>query len=102
MISDEVFRGRFRKCFERPEPIPSNRIEEYRIDLHSADHVFLKGHRIGIQVQSAWFPLIDINPQRFVPNIFAAQPEDFQAATQHIYRSARHPTRIELPVKVTP
>jgi putative CocE/NonD family hydrolase len=99
IISDEVFRGRFRKSYEHPTAIPGNRVEEYRIDLHTADHTFLKGHRIGVQIQSAWFPLIDRNPQRFVPNIFEAKPGDFQAATQRIYRSQRYPTHIVLPVK---
>jgi putative CocE/NonD family hydrolase len=99
IISDEVFRGRFRKSVERPEPIPSNRAQEYRIDLHTADHTFLRGHRIGVQIQSAWFPLIDRNPQRFVPNIFQAEAEDFQPATQRIYRSRRYPTHIVLPAR---
>jgi putative CocE/NonD family hydrolase len=99
IISDEVFRGRYRRSFEHPSPIPHNQVEEYRIDLHTADHVFLKGHRIGVQIQSAWFPLIDRNPQRFVPNIFEAKAEDFQAATQRIYRSRRYPTHIDLPVR---
>jgi len=98
IISDEVFRGRFRKSFEHPEAIPNNSVQEYRIDLHTANHVFLKGHRIGVQIQSAWFPLIDRNPQRFVPNIFEAKAEDFQAATQRIYRSRSHQTHIVLPV----
>jgi predicted acyl esterase len=102
VISDEVFRGRFRKSFQYPEAIPQDRVQEYRIDLHTADHVFLKGHRIGVQIQSAWFPLIDRNPQRFVPNIFEAKAEDFQAATQRIYRSRSHPTHIVLPVKHIP
>jgi putative CocE/NonD family hydrolase len=102
IISDEVFRGRFRRSFENPEAIPANQVEEYRIDLHSADHVFLKGHRIGVQIQSAWFPLIDRNPQRFIPNIFEAKAEDYQLATQSIYRSQRHATHIVLPIKETP
>lgn len=101
IISDEVFRGRFRRSFTRPEAIPANSVQEYHIDLHNADHVFLKGHRIAIQIQSSWFPLIDRNPQRFVPNIFEAKPEDFQIATQRIYRSQRYPTHIELPVQVS-
>ena len=101
IISDEVFRGRFRKSFEHPEAISANTVEEYRIDLHSADHVFLMGHRIAVQIQSAWFPLIDRNPQVFVPNIFEAKAEDYQIATQRIYRSERHATHIVLPVKDT-
>jgi putative CocE/NonD family hydrolase len=99
IISDEVFRGRFRASFERPRALPRNRVEEYRIDLHTTDHVFLKGHRIGVQIQSAWFPLIDRNPQTFVPNIFEANAEDFQSAVQRIYRSRSHPTHIVLPVR---
>ncbi len=102
IISDEVFRGRFRRSYEHPEAIPSNRVQEYKIDLHTACHKFLKGHRIGVQVQSSWFPLIDRNPQRFVPNIFEAKSEDFQVATQRVYRSRRHATHIVLPVKVAP
>jgi uncharacterized protein len=102
IISDEVFRGRYRKSFQHPEAIPSHRVEQYRIDLHTANHLFLKGHRIGIQIQSSWFPLIDRNPQRFVPNIFKAKAEDYQPATQSIYRSRRFPTHIVLPVETTP
>ncbi len=99
IISDEAFRGRFRKSFEHPEAIPSNHVEEYKIDLHTADHVFLKGHRIAVQIQSSWFPLIDRNPQTFVPNIFEAKAEDYHIATQRIYRSRKHATHIILPVK---
>ena len=71
---------------------------EYRIDLLSHDHVFQKGHRIMIQVQSTWFPIIDRNPQKFVPNIFEAKESDFQAATQHVFRSKLHPSSVILPV----
>ena len=98
MIADEVFRGRFRESFEMPEPIPANRPEEYTIDLHTNDHCFLRGHRIMIQVQSTWFPLIDRNPQKFVPNIFAAKASDYRSATQRVYHSARFPSHISLPV----
>jgi putative CocE/NonD family hydrolase len=100
MIADEVFRGRFRKDFEKPENIPAGRVEEYAIDLHANDHCFLRGHRIMVQVQSTWFPLIDRNPQRFVPNIFQATEGDYQPATQKIYRTREFPSSIELPVKV--
>jgi predicted acyl esterase len=71
-----------------PEPIPANTPEEYRFSLHAADHVFLKGHRIMVQVQSAWFPLDDRNPQTWVPNIMTAQPSDYQPAEQHFYASS--------------
>lgn len=98
MVSDEVFRGRFRKSFEKPEPIVPNKVEEYAIDLHGLDHVFKKGHKIMVQVQSTWFPIIDRNPQKYVPNIFDAAEKDFQKATQTIYRSDAFPSHIELPV----
>ncbi len=98
MISGEVLRGRFRNSFEKPEPLVPNQPTAYTIDLHTNNHAFLKGHRIMVQVQSTWFPLIDRNPQKFVPNIFLAAPGDFQTAVQHIYRSKRFPSNVELPV----
>ncbi len=94
MIADEIFRGRYRMSRTNPERIPANTPEEYRFSLHAADHVFLKGHRIMVQVQSSWFPLYDRNPQTFVPNIMTAQPGDYQAAEQHIYATSH----IELPI----
>jgi hypothetical protein len=100
MIADEVFRGRFRESFEKPKPLSANQVEEYVVDLHTNDHCFLRGHRIMVQVQSTWFPLIDRNPQKFVPNIFQATEADYQAATQQIYRTREFPSSIELPVKV--
>jgi hypothetical protein len=93
MIADEIFRGRYRTSFSQPEPIPANTPEEYKFSLHAADHVFLKGHRIMVQVQSSWFPLYDRNPQTFVPNIMTAQPSDYKAAEQRIYAGSH----IELP-----
>jgi putative CocE/NonD family hydrolase len=98
MVSNDVFRGRFRKSFEQPEPLSPGKAEEYSIDLHSLDHVFKKGHKIMVQVQSTWFPVIDRNPQHFVPNIFEASETDFQVATQEIFRSALLSSHIELPV----
>jgi uncharacterized protein len=98
MIANDVFRGRFRRSFENPEPVTPGKVEEYTIDLHTQDHVFLKGHKIMVQVQSSWFPIIDRNPQKFVPNIFNAKEEDFQEATQKIFRSALFPSHIELSV----
>ncbi len=98
MVANEVFRGRYHKSFERPERIPSNEIIAYTIDLHSQNYCFQKGHRIMVQVQSTWFPLIDRNPQTFVPNIFEARPEDFKVATQRIYRSSKFPSHITVPV----
>ena len=98
MISDEIFRGRFRNSFERPEPITAGAVTPFTIDLHTANHVFKKGHRIMVQVQSSWFPLYDRNPQKFVTNIFEAKESDFQKATQKIYRSKEHPSNVEIAV----
>jgi hypothetical protein len=98
MIADEIFRGRFRNSFEKPEPITTGAIAPYAIDLHTADHVFRKGHRIMVQVQSTWFPLYDRNPQKFVPNIFEAKQSDYQKATQRVYRSKAFPSSVEISV----
>jgi predicted acyl esterase len=98
MIADEVFRGRFRKSFERPEPIAPGAVTPFSIDLHTANHVFQKGHRIMVQVQSTWFPIIDRNPQKFVANIFEAKEADFVKATQRIYRSKQFPSSVEISV----
>ena len=100
MIADEVFRGRFRKSFEHPEPLVPNQITPFNIDLHTNDHTFLKGHRIMVQVQSTWFPIIDRNPQKYVPNIFKAKASDYQKATQRIFRSKEHASNVEIPVVV--
>jgi len=98
MISNEVFRGRFRNSFEKPEPLVANQVTPFAIDIHTTDHVFLKGHRIMVQVQSTWFPIIDRNPQKYVPNIFKAEAADYQKATQHIHRSKQYASNVELPV----
>jgi putative CocE/NonD family hydrolase len=98
MVANEVFRGRFRRSFEKPEPLVPNQPAAFTISLHTNNHTFLKGHRVMVQVQSTWFPLIDRNPQRFMPNIFQAGPADFQKATQRVYRSAKYPSNIELQV----
>lgn len=99
MISNEVFRGRFRTSFEKPEPLVADRVTDFTIDLHGADHRFLKGHKIMVQVQSTWFPLIDRNPQTFVENIFLAKASDYRAATQRVFRSKTYPSHIVLPVR---
>jgi len=93
-----VLEAQFRNGFEKPEPVKPNEPVEYRVDLLSHDHVFRKGHRIMIQVQSTWFPIIDRNPQTFVPNIFEAKEADFQAATQRVFRSKTRPSAVILPV----
>jgi len=98
MVAGDVFRGRYRKSFEKPEPIAANQVLHYEIGFPANDHVFKKGHRIMVQVQSTWFPVIDLNPQKFVPNIFLAKASDFQQATQRIFRSGRNASYIEVPV----
>jgi putative CocE/NonD family hydrolase len=101
MISADIFRGRYRESLEHPSAIPADKPELYRFALPTADHVFLPGHKIMVQVQSSWFPLYDRNPQTFVPNIFYAKPGDYRKATQHIYHSASEASYIELPMVTT-
>ncbi len=98
MIVGDVLRGRFRTSFEKPEPIPADQVREYAVDLHQTDHRFLKGHRIMVQVQSTWFPLIDRNPQTYVDNIFLAKSSDYRPATQRIFRSKKYPSHLTLMV----
>ncbi len=98
MIAGDVLRGRYRNSFEKPEPIVPNAVTRYEIGFPANDHVFLKGHRIMVQVQSTWFPVIDRNPQRFVPNIFLAKESDFQRATQRVFRSGQQASFIAVPV----
>ena len=102
MISADIFRGRYRESFETPHPIASNEPLLYRFALPNANHVFLPGHRIMVQIQSSWFPLYDRNPQTFVPNIFWAKPADYKKATQRIYHSASDASFIELPLVSAP
>ena len=96
MIAGEPFRARFRKSFEKPEPVAPREVNEYAIDLHWSHHCFRKGHRIMVQVHSTWFPLIDRNPQKYVANIFEARDSDFQSARQRVYRSAKFPSHVAL------
>jgi putative CocE/NonD family hydrolase len=98
MVANEVFRGRYRNGFERGEPVRAGEITAYAWSLHTQDHTFLQGHRIAVQVQSTWFPLIDRNPQKFVPNIFAADDADFTVATHRVFRTAKFPSHVTLPV----
>ena len=98
MIANDVFRGRFRNSFEKPEAIQPNKTETYSIDLHTINHVFQKGHKMMVQIQSTWFPIIDRNPQTFMPNIFEAKETDYQKATHTIFRSATSPSHLELSV----
>ena len=99
MIANEVLRSRFRRSFAKPEPVVPDQVTEYTIDLHGANHCFRQGHRIMVQVQSTWFPVIDRNPQKFVENIFQATEADYQKATQRVYRSRRYPSHVEVAVE---
>jgi putative CocE/NonD family hydrolase len=98
-IAMEVRRGRFNKSYEHPEPLVPNRPTEFLIPLRDHDHVFLKGHRLMVQVQSTWFPAIDRNPQKFVPSIYTATSEDFVPAIQRVYCTETLPSHLVLPVQ---
>ena len=102
MVSADIFRGRYYSGWDHPQAIPSGQQVNYRFSLPTANHVFLPGHRIMVQVQSSWFPLYDRNPQTFVLNIFWAKPEDYRKATQRIYHSSDSRSFVELPVVTTP
>jgi putative CocE/NonD family hydrolase len=98
MVSNEVFRGRYREGFEEPRPLAPDSILDYSWSLHTQSYTFRKGHRIMIQVQSTWFPLIDRNPQHFVPNIFEARESDFLPATIRVHRGPGHASYVTVPV----
>ncbi|HXB05628.1 MAG TPA: CocE/NonD family hydrolase C-terminal non-catalytic domain-containing protein, partial [Puia sp.] len=97
LVRAEVFRCKFRNSYERPEPLTPGQPAEVAFDINEIAHVFKKGHRIMVQVQSSWFPLVDLNPQSFV-NIPTCSESDFQKATIRIYHDAAHPSGITLPV----
>ena len=97
MIVDEIFRGRYRESFETPHALTPDKVEEYKWSLHGADHTFLKGHRMMVEVQSSWFPLYDRNPQTFVPNIMTAPADSYKAETIKIYGGSR--LEFETPVQ---
>ena len=98
MVAADIFRGRYRESLETPKPIAPGKPLPYRFALPTANHVFLPGHRLMVQVQSSWFPLYDRNPQTFVPSIFWAKPEDYRKATQRVYHAPAAASFIELPV----
>jgi putative CocE/NonD family hydrolase len=100
MIAADVLRGRFRDGFDHPKPMTPGEPAAFRLDLLAHDHCFKKGHRIMVQLQSSWFPVIDRNPQKFVVNIFEAAPADFKRATHRVYRTADMPSHLVLPVAV--
>jgi putative CocE/NonD family hydrolase len=101
-VAMDIFRGRYRESFETPKAIEANKAFTYRFALPTANHVFLPGHRIMVQVQSSWFPLYDRNPQTFVPNIFWAKPADYRKATQRIWHAPGQASFVELPLVVVP
>ena len=98
MLSADIFRGRYRVDFAKPQALAANKVLPYRIVLPNANHTFLPGHRIMVQIQSSWFPLYDRNPQTFVPNIMNARPQDYVKATQRIWHVPGSASAIELPV----
>jgi putative CocE/NonD family hydrolase len=102
MVSADIFRGRYRESYEKPAAIAAGQPLAYRFALPHANHVFLPGHRLMVQVQSSWFPLYDRNPQTFVPNIFWAKPQDYRKATQRVYHAPGQASFVELPVVSTP
>ncbi len=102
MVSADIFRGRYRESLETPKAITPDKPLLYRFALPAANHVFLPGHRIMVQVQSSWFPLYDRNPQTFVPNIFWAKPEDYRRAVQRVYHAPGQASFLELPVVTMP
>jgi putative CocE/NonD family hydrolase len=98
MISADILRGRYRESFSNPKAIPANQKQVYRFALPTANHVFLPGHRIMVQVQSSWFPVYDRNPQSYVDNIFFAKPADYKKATIKIFDGGANASFVDLPV----
>ena len=96
LLRSEVFRGRFRNSFETPEAFVPGEPARIRFELLDVLHRLTKGHRLMVQIQSTWFPLVDRNPQKFIPNIYFAKPEDFQKAVHRVYRSPEHATSLRL------
>lgn len=98
LVRSEVIRGRFRNSYSKPEPFVPNEPTPVNLELQDVLHTFQKGHRIMVQISSTWFPLVDRNPQKYVPNIFRADDEDFIRATQRVYCNPQHPTHLEIGV----
>ncbi len=97
LVRGEPFRGKFRRSFENPEPFTPGKVEKIEFELPDIYHAFRRGHRLMVHVQSSWFPLVDRNPQKFL-KISEARAEDFQKATQRVYRSGQHASSVSLPV----
>jgi predicted acyl esterase len=98
MIRSEVLRGCYRNGYERPEAFVPGQPTVVRLELLDVLHTFKKGHRVMIQVQSSWFPLVDRNPQTHVANIFLAEEADFVKATHRVHRSPQYPSRVRVGV----
>jgi predicted acyl esterase len=94
LVRGDVMRGKYRNSLEIPEPLIVNEVNEVKFQLNDVNHTFRAGHRIMVQVQSSWFPLVDINPQKFT-NIYAAKPEDFQKSKIKFFHSSRYPSNIK-------
>jgi putative CocE/NonD family hydrolase len=97
MVSADIFRGRYRESFSNPKPIPADKAEVFRFALPTANHVFLPGHHIMVQVQSSWFPLYDRNPQTYVDNIFFAKAGDYKKATIKVFEGRPNASFLDLP-----
>ena len=97
LVRGEAMRGRYRNSFEKPEPFQPGKVTKVEYVMPDAYHTFRRGHRIMVHVQSSWFPLVDRNPQKFV-DIYNAKKEDFQKATQRVYRSKQAPSAVRLTV----
>ncbi len=95
LVRGEVFRGKYRNSFEKPEPFVPGKITEVKYEIPDVAHTFKKGHRIMVQVQNSWFPLVDRNPQKFV-NIYKCSDSDFQKATHRIYHDAKYPSNLKI------
>lgn len=97
MVRGEVMRAKYRNSFSKPEPLTPNKVHRVKFDMQDAAHVFKKGHRIQVQIQSSWFPLVDRNPQKFL-NIYEANDSDFSKQTHTIHINKQYPSNIILPI----
>jgi hypothetical protein len=97
LVRGEIFRGKYRNSFEKPEAFVPGKITEVKYNLPDIAHAFKKGHRIMIQIQNSWFPLVDRNPQKFV-DIYTCSESDFQKATQRIYHDLKYPSHLKIHV----
>jgi putative CocE/NonD family hydrolase len=98
LVRSEAIRGRFRNSYEKPEPFEPNKVTYVDLPLQDVYHTFKKGHKIQIQIQSSWFPLFDLNPQKYVPNIFEASESDFIKTTHRVFHTDQYPSSIEVKV----